>query len=99
MPPPQPPPRPLSTMSINTKRLTVVEPMGLVEEASTEENSKSSNKSQVQVDANGVARRVRSSKSKISDEEVYSRLRKIVSVGDPELKYRNFKKIGQVRRS
>jgi len=90
--PPQPPPRPLSTMSINTKRLTVMEPLGLVEETN-EENSKS--KSQVQMDANGVARRVRSSKGKMSDEEVYSRLRKIVSVGDPDLKYRNFKKIGQ----
>jgi len=91
--PPQPPPRPLSTMSINTKRLTVIEPLGLVEEAN-EENSKS--KAQVQMDANGVARRVRSAKGKMSDEEVYSRLRKIVSVGDPDLKYRNFKKIGQV---
>jgi len=90
--PPQPPPRPLSTMSINTKRLTVMEPLGLVEETN-EENSKS--KSQVQMDANGVARRVRASKGKMSDEEVYSRLRKIVSVGDPDLKYRNFKKIGQ----
>jgi len=90
--PPQPPPRPLSTMSINTKRLTVMEPLGLVEETN-EENSKS--KSQVQLDANGVPRRVRSSKGKMSDEEVYSRLRKIVSIGDPDLKYRNFKKIGQ----
>jgi hypothetical protein len=70
-----------------------MEPLGLVEETN-EENSKS--KSQVQMDANGVARRVRSSKGKMSDEEVYSRLRKIVSVGDPDLKYRNFKKIGQV---
>ena len=70
-----------------------MEPLGLVEETN-EENSKS--KSQVQMDANGVARRVRASKGKMSDEEVYSRLRKIVSVGDPDLKYRNFKKIGQV---
>ena len=34
-------------------------------------------------------------KKKMSDEEVYTRLKNIVSVGDPHRKYTKFEKIGQ----
>ena len=49
-----------------------------------------------EIDANGVARRQKSNKSKMTDRQVLDILRNIVTVGDPEYRYTDFKKIGQV---
>ncbi len=43
----------------------------------------------------GVTQRMHQSKQKMSDEEVYERLRCLVSVGDPSKKYERREKIGQ----
>ena len=43
----------------------------------------------------GVTRRTKS-KSKMTDRQVLDILRNIVTVGDPEYRYTDFKKIGQV---
>ena len=53
-------------------------------------------KTQPEIDANGVARRPKQTKSKMTDRQVLDILRNIVTVGDPEYRYTDFKKIGQV---
>lgn len=48
-------------------------------------------KSEIQLSGNGVQLK----KKKMSDDEVYKRLRTIVTIGDPNRKYTKFEKIGQ----
>lgn len=93
--PPPPPPvssRPEKTKSIFTKPVeetqeeandfsSYIEPL----------NGSSQNNASIQTSSNGVQMK----KKKMSDEEVMSKLRQIVSYGDPNRKYSKIERIGQ----
>ncbi|CAK8678584.1 serine/threonine-protein kinase PAK 2-like [Clavelina lepadiformis] len=84
-PPPAIAPRPDHTKSIYTR--SVIEPFGPPPSSTTTAPA-----------ANTAAvnnRAERQKKKKISDEEVLAKLRTIVSVGNPEIRYTKFEKIGQ----
>ena len=97
--PPKPPPRPDHTRSIYTKSLIVEQPLKLPGQFGEEDTNHV--RSSTVLDENGVARRVKTDrqKKKMSEKEVLDILRTIVTIGDPELRYADFKKIGQVHKS
>lgn len=95
--PPKPPPRPDHTRSIYTKSLLIEQPLKLPGHEDDEPV-----RSSTVIDENGIPRRVKqpvqnNPKKKMTEKEVLDILRKIVTIGDPEYRYNNFNKIGQVR--
>jgi hypothetical protein len=86
-PPPPVPTRPENTRSIHTKSLLIPQNMPIIEHKEPKT---------VRIDENGIKRR--SGKKEDEAEKmraVLKILRTIVSVGDPDLKYENYQKIGQ----
>lgn len=84
-PPPVAAPRPEHTKSIYTR--SVIEPLGVGNLPTA--TTGTSNATQP------TTRQDKQKRKKVSDEEILSKLRTIVSVGNPELKYSQFEKIGQ----
>ena len=92
--PPAPPLRSEKTMSIYSTKLKPLHLPGGDDEETYEKTTV--------IDEKGVPRRVKSvvqnqNRKKMSEAEVLQILRTIVTVGDPEYRYTDFKKIGQVK--
>uniref|UniRef100_H2ZB85 non-specific serine/threonine protein kinase n=1 Tax=Ciona savignyi TaxID=51511 RepID=H2ZB85_CIOSA len=85
-PPPEIAPRPDCTKSIYTR--SVIVPV-------TPHKAPLPQKTPHPAQPGQIKRPDKQKKSKISDEEVLAKLRTIVSVGNPEVKYTKFEKIGQ----
>ena len=92
-PPPVVPPRGEHTRSIYTKSLLIETPPVIPNLISETDQQEPEPKTKTGPD--GVTRRTKT-KSKMTDRQVLDILRNIVTVGDPEYRYTDFKKIGQV---
>eukprot|EP00043_Microstomoeca_roanoka_P007060 m.68285 g.68285 ORF g.68285 m.68285 type:complete len:480 (-) comp13676_c0_seq1:434-1873(-) len=92
-----PPPvveRPAFTKSDKTKPIPKAATPPAAPKAAVEKETPSEEKKVAPVEAGKVPKRDKS-KKKMSDEEVLSRLREIVSPGNPKERYQDLKKIGQ----
>ena len=93
-PPPVVPPRGEHTRSIYTKSLLIETPP-VIPNLISEVDQSQEPEPKTKTGPDGVTRRTKS-KSKMTDRQVLDILRNIVTVGDPEYRYTDFKKIGQV---
>ena len=93
-PPPVVPPRGEHTRSIYTKSLLIETPP-VIPNLISETDQSQEPEPKTKTGPDGVTRRTKS-KSKMTDRQVLDILRNIVTVGDPEYRYTDFKKIGQV---
>lgn len=92
-PPPVVPPRGEHTRSIYTKSLLIETPP-VIPNLISETDQSQEPEQKTKTGPDGVTRRTKS-KSKMTDRQVLDILRNIVTVGDPEYRYTDFKKIGQ----
>ena len=88
------PPRGEHTRSIYTKSLLIETPP-VIPNLISEVDQSQEPEPKTKTGPDGVTRRTKS-KSKMTDRQVLDILRNIVTVGDPEYRYTDFKKIGQV---
>jgi serine/threonine protein kinase len=87
------PPRGEHTRSIYTKSLLIETPP-VIPNLISETDQSQEPEQKTKTGPDGVTRRTKS-KSKMTDRQVLDILRNIVTVGDPEYRYTDFKKIGQ----